>query len=185
LLAFEKSGPFRRQRLSQAIRERGALLSEYGLDFGARTWTFPRRNATIAALAKVVVVVEAPVGSGALITADRARELGRPVYAVPGPLGASTWEGSNKYIADGRARMLLSPTDLETQLRLRILGSPAPSGGTTPIDRALELLAAGPADADAIGGPLGLSAADAATLIADMLLAGSIVPTGDGRFARR
>lgn len=185
LLSFEKSGPFRRQRLARAICEHGALLSEYGLDFGARTWTFPRRNATIAALAKVVVVVEAPVGSGALITADRARDLGRPVYAVPGPLGASTWEGSNRYIADGRARMLLSPADLESRLRLQIPLSGAPSGGTTTIDRALELLAAGPADADAIAGPLGLSGVDAATLIADMLLAGSIIPTGDGRFARR
>ncbi len=184
LLAFEKSGPFRRQRLAQAIRERGALVSEYGLDFGARTWTFPRRNATIAALANVVVVIEAPVGSGALITADRARELGRPVYAAPGPLGASTWEGSNRYIADGRALMLLSPADLSEPLRLEIAPSAERPLGTGTIDRTLELLAAGPADADAIATPLGLSATDAATLIADMLLAGSIVPTGDGRFAR-
>lgn len=185
LLAFEKSGPYRRQRLARAIRERGALLSEYGLDFGARTWTFPRRNATIAALGHVVVVVEAPIGSGALITADRALELGRPVYAVPGPLGASTWEGSNRYLAAGRALMLLSPADLAEPLGVRVMDTARLQRGASAVDRVLELLAAGPADADAIASPLGLSGSDAATLIADMLLAGSIIPTGDGRFARR
>lgn len=184
LLAFEKSGPVRRQRLARAISERGALLSEYGLDFGARKWSFPRRNTTIAALAKVVIVIEAPVGSGALITADRARDLGRPVYAVPGPLGAPTWEGSNRYIADGRARMLLSSADLGDRLRIHIPVEVAPAGGTA-VARVLEVLAAGSADPDAIAGRLGLASSEAATLIADMLLDGSVVPTGDGRFARR
>ncbi len=185
LLAFDQTGPIRRRRLARAIRERGALLSEYGLDFGARSWTFPRRNATIAALADVVIVVEAPTGSGALITADRASELGRPVYAVPGPLGAATWEGSNRYIAEGRARMLLTPADVGKELDLALSDRPISSGESTMMDRALELLAAGAADADAIAGPLGLSGVEAATLIADMLLAGRLVATGDGRFARR
>lgn len=185
LLAFDQSGPIRRRRLARAIRERGALLSEYGLGFGAQSWTFPRRNATIAALADVVVVVEAPRGSGALITADRAAELGRPVYAVPGPLGASTWEGSNRYIAEGRARLLLTPADVGKELDLTVGDQPLGPSEATMVDRVLELLAAGAADADAIAGPLGLSGAEAATLIADMLLAGRVVATGDGRFARR
>lgn len=185
LLAFDRSGPMRRRRLARAIRERGALISEYGLDFGARTWTFPRRNATIAALADAVVVVEAPLRSGALITADRAIDLGRPVYAVPGPLGASTWEGSNQFIADGRARLLRASRDVATSIGLSMLASTDRPRETSVVDRALELLAAGAADADALAAPLGLSATDVATLIADMLLAGSIVPTGDGRFARR
>lgn len=185
LLAFDRSGPMQRRRLARAIRERGALVSEYGLDFGAQTWTFPRRNATIAALADAVVVVEAPHRSGALITADRAIDLGRPLYAVPGPLGASTWEGSNEYIADGRAWLLLAARDVASTLGLSLRAMPDRPRETTMVDRALELLAAGAADADAIAAPLGLSAADAATLIAGMLLAGSIVPTGDGRFARR
>lgn len=185
LLAFDRTGPMRRRRLARAIRERGALISEYGLDFGARTWTFPRRNATIAALADAVVVVEAPLRSGALITADRAIDLGRPVYAVPGPLGASTWEGSNRYIADGRARLLRASRDVATSIGLSMPAMRDHPRETSVVDRALELLAAGAADADAIAAPLGLSATDVATLIADMLLAGSIVPTGDGRFARR
>lgn len=183
LLAFDSTGPLKRRQLARRIRERGALLSEYGLDFGAQSWTYPRRNATIAALADVVVVVEAPVESGALITADRALELGRPLFAVPGPLGASTWQGSNRYIAEGRAKMLLSPGDLASALKIRIEDR-AVHTRIAAVDRALDLLAAGPADADSLAAPLGLSPGDAATLIADMLVAGRIVPTGDGRFAR-
>jgi DNA processing protein len=131
-----------------------------------------------------VVVIEAPRGSGALITADRALELGRPVFAVPGPLGASSWEGSNRYIADRKAHLLISAADVLSPLGLtvpHILPRPVASAA---IDRALDLLASGAADADAIAGSLGLPAAEATTLIADMLLTGRIAATGDGRFAR-
>lgn len=184
LSAFGASGPFRRRRLAERIRERGALVSEYALDLPAAKWTFPRRNATIAALAHVVVVVEAPVGSGSLITADRAREIRRPVYAVPGPLGASTWAGSNEYIAKGWARLLLRPDELVARLTLSVPRADAPPLSDRTATRALELLAAGASDTDAIARALDLSAADAATLLADLLLAGAIAPTGDGRFAR-
>lgn len=183
LLAFDQSGPYKRRQLARKIRERGALLSEFGLDFGARTWSYPRRNATIAALARVVIVIEAPVGSGALITADRALELGRPVYAVPGPLGASTWEGSNRYIAEGRVRMLLAPSDLAEPLG-RPIEAPATVHPSGRLDRAVNVLAAMPLDPDSLAAALEITAGDAATLIADLLLAGRVVPTGDGRFAR-
>lgn len=184
LLAFEQSGPLKRRRLARAIRERGALVSEYGLDFGAQTWTFPRRNLTIAALADAVVVIEAPVGSGALITADRAIELGRPVFAVPGPLGASTWEGSNRYIAKRKAHLLVSASDVLSPFGLAVPKALPRPVESEAIDRALDLLASGAADADAIAASLGLPVAEATTLIADMLLAGRIAATGDGRFAR-
>jgi DNA processing protein len=184
LLSFDRSGPYKRRQLARKIRERGALLSEYGLDFGAQSWTFPRRNATIAALANVVIVIEAPVGSGALITADRATELSRPLFAVPGPVGASTWEGSNRYIAEGKARMLLSPSDLSEPLGMPI-EAPVVVEPSDQLDRAIDLLAATPLDADSLAGALEITAGDTATLFADLLLAGRIMPTGDGRFARR
>ena len=58
-------------------------------------------NQWIAALSERVVVVEAPERSGALITARMAAEIGRDVWAVPGPLGAETSRGCNRLIADG------------------------------------------------------------------------------------
>jgi len=184
LLAFDQSGPVRRRRLARAIRERGALVSEYGLDFGAQSWTFPRRNTTIAALADVVVVIEAPTGSGALITAERAIEIGRPVFAAPGPLGASTWEGSNRYISERKAHLLLSAADVLSRFGLAVTHLPDPPPRSGLVDRALDLLASGAADPDTIASSLGLPVANVTTLIADMLLKGRIVATGDGRFAR-
>ena len=75
----------RRRRLAHAIRTSGALVSEFPPEAPPRKWTFAQRDTTIAALGELTVVVEAPIGSGALITAGEARRLGRPVYAVPDP----------------------------------------------------------------------------------------------------
>jgi DNA processing protein len=181
---FGVSGPLRRRRLAERIRTRGALVSEYALDLRPTKWTFPRRNATIAALADVVVVVEAPLRSGALITAAWAKDLGKPVYAVPGPLGAWTWAGSNERIAAGSARLLLGPAAIASELGLTIAAS-APAARSDPFSaKALAFLASGAADADTLAAALGLSAANATSLLAELFLSGAIAPTGDGRFAR-
>lgn len=186
LLAFERTGPIRRRKLAEAIRQRGALVSEYALDVRGKNWTFPRRNATIAALSDVVVVVEAPLDSGALITADRALELRRPLFAAAGPFGAPTWRGSGRYIADGRAQLLMSTAEVAEALGLVV---PIPGRvehqSTARSERVLELLATGAADADAIAAGLGVPSSAVPTVIAEMLLAGTISATGDGRFARR
>jgi DNA processing protein len=73
-------------RLAAAIAARGALVSEFPCGTPARPWCFPVRNRTIAALAAVTLVVQATPRSGSLDTARHARDLGRPVYAVPGPV---------------------------------------------------------------------------------------------------
>jgi len=73
-------------RLAAAIAARGALVSEFPCRTPARPWCFPVRNRTIAALAAVTLVVQATPRSGSLDTARHARDLGRPVYAVPGPV---------------------------------------------------------------------------------------------------
>lgn len=181
LLVFEHAGPLRRRALAKAIYERGAIVSEFALDVRATSWTFPKRNATIAALSDVVIVVEAPHRSGALITAERADELRRPVYAVPGLLGEPTWAGSNELIATGRARLLADPARVLTFLGF---GSPARSDGAR-MDPLLDLLAAGAADIDTIATGLRIPASKVPAAIARHLVAGTIVPTGDGRFARR
>ncbi|MBI5518251.1 MAG: DNA-processing protein DprA [Deltaproteobacteria bacterium] len=69
----------------------GALVSALHPDTPPSRWTFPRRNALVAALADVLVVVQAPVSSGALMTAELALRLGRRVLAVP--YGASDRRG--------------------------------------------------------------------------------------------
>ena len=76
-------------------------MSENALGEAPLAWRFPARNRIIAGLSDVVVVVEAPEKSGALITARHAVDAGRDVWAVPGPRGAFECRGSNRLLADG------------------------------------------------------------------------------------
>ena len=76
--------PASRRRLHAPDRATGAVVSELPPGFTARRWCFPARNRIIAALRRVVVVVEGGERSGSLITARLAAELGREVGAVPG-----------------------------------------------------------------------------------------------------
>lgn len=87
--------------LFETVARSGVLLSEYGPGEAPLAWRFPARNRIIAGLCDVVVVVEAPEKSGALITAAHALEAGRDVWAVPGPPGARECRGSNRLLADG------------------------------------------------------------------------------------
>lgn len=161
----------RRRRLAARIRTEGCVVSEYQPLFPADGWTFAKRNATIAALARAVVVVEAPQGSGALITAQEARLLGRELFAVPGPLGSPASEGANALIACGLARAVTGPESLGFE------AASVPRGtGRAAADDLLARLAAGPLSPDEMQGR------DAE--LADLLLTGRVISLPDGRFAR-
>lgn len=108
------------------IAERGLLVSEFLPGTSAAPHHFPRRNRILAALSGTTVVVEAGARSGALITVDHALDLGREVWAVPGPIERSFSAGSNRLLADG-ARPLVSIDDF--------VGEVAGAGGLHPEKR--------------------------------------------------
>jgi DNA processing protein len=173
----------RRRRLAHAIRANGALISEFPPDAPSQKWTFAQRNTTIAALGELTVVVEAPVGSGALITADEARRLGRPLYAVPGPIGVAASAGVNALIASGAAKALVTPGVL-----LDALGVPARPRSTNVEDvdaRILDALASTPAGPDSLARRLGMNASDLSSRLARLVIRGAISAAPDGRFVRR
>lgn len=87
--------------LHAEIARDGLILSEQLPGAPPLPHSFPRRNRIIAALASGVVVVEAPLRSGALITARLGLDLGRTIFAVPGRIDAPASEGSNDLIRDG------------------------------------------------------------------------------------
>lgn len=93
--------PRRNSGLFIKMKEKGTVVSEYGLGEAPLPWRFPARNRIIAGLADVVVVVEAAEKSGALITAQHALDQGKEVWAVPGPVWAGECRGSNKLLRDG------------------------------------------------------------------------------------
>jgi len=122
--------PRRHVVLFERVRACGVLLSEAGFGTQANRFRFPIRNRIIAALADVVVVVEATLRGGARITADYGLEYGRPVLVVPGSRRNPSAEGCNALLADG-AQPLLGPDDVLVALGLtpgsrRGWGAPPP-----------------------------------------------------------
>ncbi len=108
--------------LKERIAKEGLLLSEYPPGTPPRAYTFPRRNRIISGLGEVLVVVEAAVESGSLITAQLAVEQGKAVYAVPGNIDAPSSAGTNSLIRDG-ALPLISIGDLLQDLHLPLPGT--------------------------------------------------------------
>lgn len=94
--------------LREAIRKSGALVTEFPPFTPASKITFPIRNRIISGLSLGVLVVEAGVKSGSLITAKFANEQGRDVYSVPASIFDSNFLGTNKLIDDG-ATVATSP----------------------------------------------------------------------------
>ena len=88
----------------------GALISEYPPGTKAQFFTFPQRNRIVAGLSKLVIVVEAPEKSGALITARLALEAGREVAAVPGDITRANFLGANRLLREG-AHPIAEPQD--------------------------------------------------------------------------
>lgn len=113
--------PVGHRSLLREIVGQGLALSEAELGAGARPGCFPRRNRLIAALARVVVVVEAGHKSGAINTASQALELGRTVAAVPGTIDDPRSAGANTLIRDG-AQVITGVEDLLTLFGLSTSG---------------------------------------------------------------
>ncbi|MBK8039331.1 MAG: DNA-protecting protein DprA [Verrucomicrobiaceae bacterium] len=97
--------------LAERIAQNGAVLSEYPVDRIADKQTFPYRNRIVAGWSHGLVVVEAPVRSGSLITAQQAADQGRTVYAVPGPIDKPTSAGCNRLIQQG-AKLIMDGADV-------------------------------------------------------------------------
>jgi len=97
--------------LFSEIERQGCLLSQYPPETPHYRWNFPVRNRVLSGLSNGVLVVEAPIGSGALITARAALEQGRDVFAVPGNIDVPTCAGSNALLQD-RATPVFSGWDI-------------------------------------------------------------------------
>lgn len=93
--------PPRNRALFADTEKYGCILSEFVPGTPPLGWNFPRRNRIISGLSDGVLVVEAPEGSGALITANRAGDQGRDVFVIPANIGVPTSEGSNGLLWEG------------------------------------------------------------------------------------
>ena len=124
---IDQTYPPEHERLRRLIEERGAILSEVPVGAPPHSHHFPRRNRIISGLSLGVIVTEAAINSGSLITARLAAEQGREVFAVPGFVKADTSRGTNALLKDGaalieRAQDVIEAVmpQLEPALRLRL-----------------------------------------------------------------
>jgi len=98
--------PAANRRLYTQVAEQGLLLTEFPPGERPSIGSFPRRNRLISGLARVTVIVEAAISSGALQTAECGLQQGREVMAVPGPITSPVSAGTNRLIRDGAAPLL-------------------------------------------------------------------------------
>ena len=149
--------PRRHRALAEAIDAAGALVSEFFPDTPARAWQFPRRNRIISGLSHGVLVVEAALSSGSLITAGLAAAQGRTVFAVPGAIHNPQVRGCHALLRQG-AVLVEGLDDIVAELgamldreQQRSAGSGAtralPDG---PLGRVLAQIAYNPVTADSL-----------------------------------
>ena len=112
---LDQTYPREHLSLAKEIGQYGLLVSELPLGAGPKAFHFPRRNRLIAALALGVVVIEAAEKSGSLITARIAAELGREVFALPGPISSPFSSGCHQLIQEG-AKLVCSPKEVLEEL---------------------------------------------------------------------
>jgi DNA processing protein len=116
---FDSVTSARARKLFDKIPEQGAVLTEFPNGSPPTPENFPKRNRVISGLSLGVVVVEAPEGSGALITAQQALEQGREVMAVPGRVDSPNSAGTHKLIRQGAA-LVATAQDVVRELNLSV-----------------------------------------------------------------
>ena len=178
--------PARHRALAQRIAADGALISEYLLGTPPLAANFPRRNRIISGLSQGVLVVEAALQSGSLITAREAAEQGREVFALPGSIHSPHSRGCHALIRQG-AKLVESARDILEELRgmapPRPVHPPSRSGPDSD-DPLLRALGFEPCGLDALQARCGLDTATLQARLLDLELDGEVARLPGGLYQR-
>ncbi len=179
--------PPEHRRLAARILEHGALLSDYPPGTPPEGTNFPPRNRIIAGLSLAVVVVEAGMRSGALVTASFAADQGREVFAVPGSIYAPQSQGTNWLIQQG-ARLLLRPDEVLEALEVSLLPVRQEARRVLRVSpgerQVLELLGSEPLHVDDLSAQAGLPVQEVLATLALLELKGLVRQVGSMNYIR-
>jgi len=167
------------QHLFGQIQQSGCLVSQFSVGSSPSGYRFLQRNDVIAAMSMAVLVVEAPIRSGAMRTANSANELGREVFVVPANIDAFSFQGSFRLIRDG-ATLVSHPMELLESLGLEAVAEepkPAPSG---PGGQILGVLTVVPLAAELIVERTGMDTAEVLSELTMLELEGLVIRDGNG-----
>jgi DNA processing protein len=184
--------PARHRDLAHAIVRSGALISEFALGTPPRPQHFPIRNRLISGLSLGVLVIEAALESGSLITARLALEQGRDVFAIPGSIHSPNARGCHALIRQG-AKLVETAQDVTEELtalaqftQTAIRNEPVPNVPDLSTDAAhvFECLGHDPATLDALVERSGLTAGVVSSMLVALELRGLIAAMPGGQFQR-
>ena len=174
-------------------QDKGAIISELPMSIGVKGQNFPKRNRIIAGLALGVLVVEASIRSGALITAKLALEQGKEVFAIPGKVDSPFSSGTNALIANGSAALVSRLEDILENLdhlgeviteQGPIIESPARNIALNEKESVLlKHLSTDELSLDELIRRSGLSAGEVSATMTILAIKGLIIQQPDGKFA--
>ncbi len=185
--------PARNRDLAHELAQRGLLISEFTPGTPPLPQNFPRRNRLVSGLARGILVVEATLSSGSLITARLAGEQGREVFALPGSIHSPFSKGCHKLLREG-AKLVETAQDVLDELRLA--RAPGATGGGPParddegdltgVERTVAAaLAYASAGVDALAARTGLAAESVAAALLALELDGRAAALPGGLWQRR
>jgi DNA processing protein len=183
--------PARNRDLARDIAACGAIVSEFATGVGARREHFPRRNRLISGLSLGVLVVEAGLRSGSLLTARHALDQGREVFAIPGSIHNPVSRGCHALIREG-AKLVESSSDVIDELPpLERLPAPSADPQPTPVAAAdgdesalLDALGHDAEPLDTLLQRTGLTPDKLSSMLLLLELRGLVVACPGGRYAR-
>jgi DNA processing protein len=183
--------PARNRDLAHEIGARGAIVSEFPIGTPVIASNFPRRNRLISGIARGVLVVEAAIESGSLITARLAGEQGREVFAIPGSIHSPQARGCHRLIKEG-AKLVETAEDILEELRWVMPAQDSPGAGAVaseenPQDDGVEILPLmgyDPCGLDELLSRSGLTADALSVILLRLELEGRIASLQGGRYQR-
>ena len=184
---IEKIYPATNAMLAEKIiSSGGSIVSEYQNE-PSYPDLFLRRNRIISGLSKAVIIIEAPLKSGAVSTATWAAEQGREVFVVPGPISHPNYTGSHKLLRDG-ARLVTSPEEVLSDLGINGSAISATQNEELPEDAVaiLELISIShqAVSIDKIISTTRLEPQKVMTILTELTINGNIIETPGGYASR-